>query len=67
MTTLKAAETITHKFTGERITFLETSADTDGAYEYIEVFLPPGGEGPPLHYHMKFEEEFEVRRGVKGC
>lgn len=63
MSEVKEGRSITHKFTGERITFLETSDETDGAYEYIEVFLPPGGEGPPLHYHKNFEESFEVLEG----
>lgn len=60
---VKRSESITHKLTGERITFLESSKETDGQYEYIEVFLPPSGEGPPLHYHLKFEESFEVLDG----
>ncbi|WP_035344997.1 cupin domain-containing protein [Halalkalibacter hemicellulosilyticus] len=34
-----------------------------GKYEYIEVFLPPKGAGPPLHYHRKFEETFETVDG----
>jgi quercetin dioxygenase-like cupin family protein len=54
---------ITNKVTGERITFLESSKDTNGEYEYIEVFLPAKGQGPPLHYHLKFEETFEVLDG----
>jgi quercetin dioxygenase-like cupin family protein len=55
--------TITHAFTGEQITFVETSRDTDGTHELIEVVLPPKGEGPRLHYHLKFEESFEVMDG----
>ncbi|SEQ42242.1 cupin domain-containing protein [Piscibacillus halophilus] len=52
-----------NKFTGEKITFLETSQDTNGEYEYIEVFLPPGMSGAPLHSHERFEEEVEVVEG----
>ncbi|MFA9558143.1 cupin domain-containing protein [Evansella sp. AB-rgal1] len=59
----KDNRSITHTFTGEKITFLETSKETNGAFEYIEVFLPPGGEGPGLHYHMNFKESFEVIDG----
>ncbi|GAA0453534.1 cupin domain-containing protein [Alkalibacillus silvisoli] len=63
MQELKAGRSITHKFTKERITFLKTSRETEGAYEYIEVDLPPAKEGPGLHYHNNFEEEFEVIDG----
>lgn len=63
MTVVSESKTITHKFTGEKITFLETSQNTNGDYEYIEVFLPPSGEGPPLHMHQNFEEKFEVIEG----
>ncbi|UCZ52471.1 cupin domain-containing protein [Bacillus shivajii] len=63
MTTSNQSKTITHKLTGEEITFLKSSEDTRGEYEYIEVYLPPKGEGPPLHYHRSFEEEFEVIDG----
>lgn len=63
MTSNSLPRTIKHAFTGEEITFLETSQDTNGAYEHIEVYLPPKGEGPRLHYHLKFEETFEVVDG----
>lgn len=63
MTTTNLPRTITHAFTGEQITFVETTKDTDGAYELIEVSLPPKGEGPRLHYHLQFEETFEVLDG----
>ncbi|MFA9457361.1 cupin domain-containing protein [Halalkalibacter sp. AB-rgal2] len=56
-------KTIVHAITGEEITFLESSEETGGKYEYIEVFLPPKGEGPPLHYHRQFEETFETVDG----
>ncbi|GEN45434.1 cupin domain-containing protein [Alkalibacillus haloalkaliphilus] len=63
MQEVKEARSIKNKLTGEKITFLETSRETDGDYEYIEVDLPPAGEGPPLHFHNNFEEQFEVRDG----
>ena len=49
--------TVKHKVTGEQITFLETADETQGKYLYIEVALPPQGDGPPLHSHDEFEEE----------
>ena len=52
--------TVKHQITGEQITFLETAEETQGKYLYIEVALPPQGDGPPLHSHDEFEEEFEV-------
>lgn len=56
-------QTVTHKVTGEQITFLETAKATNGQYLLIEVALPPHGKGPPLHIHDRFEEEFEVISG----
>ena len=55
--------TVKHQITGEQITFLETAEETQGKYLYIEVALPPQGDGPPLHSHDEFEEEFEVISG----
>ncbi|THF76234.1 cupin domain-containing protein [Cohnella fermenti] len=57
------ARTVKHRYTGEQITFVETAAETGGKHLLIEVELPPNGDGPPLHYHRKFTEEFEVLRG----
>ncbi|KYG90187.1 cupin domain-containing protein [Metasolibacillus sp. FSL K6-0083] len=58
------AATVRHKFTGEQITFIETAAYTNGRYLLIEVMLPPNGEGPPLHYHDEFVEEFTILEGI---
>ena len=55
--------TVNNKVTGEQITFIETAEETNGRYLYIEVSLPPQGDGPPLHIHDEFEEEFEVISG----
>lgn len=57
-------KTIKHKFTGEQITFLQSTAETNGEFLYIEVALPPLGKGPPLHAHDAFVEEFEVVEGI---
>ena len=56
--------TITHKYTGEQITFLQSTDETNGEFLYIEVALPPLGKGPPLHMHDAFEEHFEVMEGT---
>ncbi|GEK32897.1 cupin domain-containing protein [Kurthia sibirica] len=55
---------VQHKYTKEQITFVETAKDTNGAYLLIEVSLPPNGDGPPLHVHDEFVEEFMVLSGV---
>lgn len=58
------ARTVTHRFTGEQVTFLETAEDTGGQYLLIEVSLPPHGDGPPLHSHLSFTEQFTVIAGT---
>ena len=42
--------------------FLETSRDTNGEYSLIEIELQKS-DGPPLHYHNAFSENFEVKAG----
>lgn len=42
---------------------MKTADETQGEYLLIKVSLPPLGEGPPLHKHLKFTEEFEVLKG----
>jgi mannose-6-phosphate isomerase-like protein (cupin superfamily) len=56
--------TLKHRYTGEQVTFLETTEETRGAHLYLEVRLPPFGKGPPLHQHDTFEEAFECRSGI---
>ena len=58
------AKTVTHRYTGESVTFLQTSEETNGKLLLIEVSLPPQGDGPPLHVHDEFEEVFEVKSGT---
>jgi quercetin dioxygenase-like cupin family protein len=43
--------------------FLETSAETNQAYSLIEIELGKS-DGPPLHYHKAFSEEFAVKKGI---
>lgn len=56
--------TVTHAVTGETVTFLETAEETDGAHVLLEVALPGRGNGPPLHSHLTYTEEFTVLEGV---
>lgn len=44
------------------VTFLETSAETNGRRTLIEIEVAPGGGTTP-HYHRLFSERFEVLEG----
>jgi hypothetical protein len=57
----KAMErTIRYKEGNYASTFLETSKDTNGAYELIRVEIQPKG-GNSFHYHRTFEEKFTAQ------
>lgn len=58
-----AGETITHPVSGERITFIRTSADTDGALAELDFFLPAGMTPCPEHVHPKSTERVTVLSG----
>ncbi|MBC5991536.1 cupin domain-containing protein [Pontibacter cellulosilyticus] len=47
----------------DRVTFLKTSAETNGEYILVQVELAPKG-GNGLHYHTTYTEEFEVLEGT---
>lgn len=46
----------------DKVTFLKTSEDTNGACTLVEVELADGG-GVGLHYHKAFSESFECLAG----
>ncbi|MBA2239751.1 MAG: cupin domain-containing protein [Solirubrobacterales bacterium] len=54
---------ISNPVSGERIEFLRTSADTDGALLEFELELAPDGQVPGAHVHPEQEERFEVLEG----
>jgi mannose-6-phosphate isomerase-like protein (cupin superfamily) len=56
-------ETIEHPLTGERLTFLETAATTDGQFLKARLEMTPGGSLPRPHMHPRGEERFEVEQG----
>ena len=58
-----AGETITHPLSGERITFVRTSAETDGALAEMDFFLPAGMTPCPEHVHPQSTERVTVRSG----
>jgi mannose-6-phosphate isomerase-like protein (cupin superfamily) len=63
---IKAGQTLEHPVTGERMTFLKTSADTGGEYVLVELELAPGGHVAAPHVHPFQEETFEILEGRVG-
>lgn len=60
-------DVIENPITGERITFLDTAEDTDGALLRADFSLKPGGFLPGgVHTHPYQEERFEVTSGALG-
>ena len=60
-----AGLTLENPASGERITFRQTAADTDGELVAIDLELPAGRRVPgPLHIHPRQEERFEVVEGT---
>lgn len=49
--------------TGEFIEFIETAAETGGAYTRIKIKVIAGGFKPVLHMHTTTDEAFEVISG----
>lgn len=52
--------------TGESITFIKTSADTNGEYLEMICTLPAARQGPPKHIHTFQTEFFEATEGKLG-
>jgi quercetin dioxygenase-like cupin family protein len=63
---IKPGQTIEHPVTGERMTFLKTSAETNGEYVLVELELDPGGFVAAPHVHPYQEETFEILEGRVG-
>lgn len=59
-----AGQTIENPVSGEKITFIQTAADTDGELLEIELELTPDGAVPGAHVHPEQEERFEVVEGT---
>ena len=49
--------------TGEFIEFMETAAETDGAFTRIKIKVIAGGFKPVLHMHTTTDETFEIISG----
>src|SRR5437667_6425739 len=63
---IRTGDTIHNPVTGERITFLATSADTDGDAVVIETVVQPNGFVAAAHIHPTQSERFAVKSGTLG-
>src|SRR2546423_12412552 len=63
---IRAGDTIQNPVTGERITFLATSRDTDGEAVVIEAVVQPKGFVAAAHVHPFQTERFAVVDGTLG-
>lgn len=55
---------IQNKLTGEKITWLQTAADTNGKFLHFKLGLAPGGHLPVRHLHPNQQEQFVVTKGL---
>jgi mannose-6-phosphate isomerase-like protein (cupin superfamily) len=63
---ISTGDTITNPVTGEQMTFIQTSRDTDGAAVVVEVVVRPHGFVAAAHLHPSQKERFEVIEGTLG-
>ena len=61
--TIQPGQTLENPVTGERFTFTETAASSDGELLAFELGLRPGGAVPIPHVHPIQTERFEVTAG----
>jgi mannose-6-phosphate isomerase-like protein (cupin superfamily) len=63
---IRTGDTIVNPITGERVTFLATSADTNGEAVVIETVVQPDGFVAAAHVHPSQSERFAVAAGTLG-
>jgi quercetin dioxygenase-like cupin family protein len=63
MTTITPGQTLENPVTGERFTFTDTAATTNGELLAFDFALRPGGAVPMPHVHPIQTERFEVTGG----
>ena len=63
---IRTGDTIENTATGERLTFLATSADTDGEAVVVRCTVQPGGAVAAAHVHPSQTERFAVRAARSG-
>ena len=60
---IRQGDTIENPITGEQVTFLKTSAETDGELVVIDAAVAPGGFVAAEHLHPYQSERFEILSG----
>ena len=63
---IKQGDTIVNRVTGERMTFVTTSQETDGEAVVVEVVVQPDGFVAAAHLHPSQKERFEIIEGTLG-
>ena len=61
---IRMGDAIENPVTGERLVFLETSADTGGEYVLVECTVQPDGFVAAAHVHPNQTERFEIESGT---
>jgi quercetin dioxygenase-like cupin family protein len=59
-------QTISNPVTGENITFVQTTTDTNGQVLVFDCRVTPGGARLPAHVHGSQEERFTIISGILG-
>jgi mannose-6-phosphate isomerase-like protein (cupin superfamily) len=59
-----AGDELVNPVSGQRLAFLRTTEDTRGELLEVESTYQAGGQQPPVHYHPRQEERFEVLTGT---
>ena len=59
-----AGQTIENPVSGEKLTFIQTAAETDGELLELELELTPDGHVPGAHQHPEQTETFHVLEGT---
>ncbi len=59
----RKGNSISNVVTGERITWIETAQDTNGARLVFNFSVKPGGRLPVMHLHPQQSETFQMERG----
>jgi quercetin dioxygenase-like cupin family protein len=62
----RPGQTIVHRRTGQRMTFLRTGGETKGSLLQMDCLSPPDAPREPEHVHPRQETSFQVRSGLLG-
>jgi mannose-6-phosphate isomerase-like protein (cupin superfamily) len=60
----RSGEEIHNPVAGLTLRFMQTAADTDGALLEMEATYEPRSIEPPVHFHPRQEERFEILEGT---